>query len=64
MVARARPQPKGPLLRLDRDGEEPERLRGDEGRDALLFAPAMLIKHGRLLVGDKLSVVADDYDFG
>ena len=62
MVARARPQPDGLLLRFDRHGDEPECLRADDGRDALLFALAMLIKHGRLLVGDKLSVVvtADD----
>jgi hypothetical protein len=50
------------MLRFDRNGEEPERLRADDGRDAL-FALAMLIKHGRLLVGDKLSVLsADDHD--
>ena len=62
MVARARPQPDGLLLRFDRDGEEPEKLRADDGRDALLFELAMLIKHGRLLVGDKLSVHAADDD--
>jgi hypothetical protein len=62
MVARARPQPDGLMLRFDRNGEEPERLRADDGRDALLFALVMLIKHGRLLVGDKLSVVAADDD--
>jgi hypothetical protein len=50
------------MLRVDRNGEEPERLRADDGRDALLFALAMLIKHGRLLVGDKLSVAAADDD--
>lgn len=58
MVARARPQPDGLLLRFDCDGEEPEKLRADDGRDALLFALAMLIKHGRLLVGDRLSVLS------
>ena len=42
MVARPRPQPHG--LRFDRNGEEPDRLRADDGRDALLFALAMLIK--------------------
>jgi hypothetical protein len=62
MVARARPQPDGLLLRLDRAGEEPERLRADDGRDAFLFALAMLIKHGPLLVGDNLSVLAADDD--
>jgi hypothetical protein len=62
MVARTRPQPDGLMLRFDRNGEEPERLRADDGRDALLFALAMLIKHGRLLVGDKLSVAAADDD--
>jgi hypothetical protein len=31
-----------------------------DGRDALLFALAMLLKHGRLLVGDRLSVFAAD----
>jgi hypothetical protein len=62
MVARTSPQPDGLLLRLDRDGEEPECLRADDGRDALLFALAMLIEHGRLLVGDKLSVAAADDD--
>ena len=60
MVARVRPDPTGLLLRFDRNGKEPERLRADDGRDALLFALAMLIKHGRLLVGDKLSVLAAD----
>ena len=62
MVARVRPDPTGLMLRFDRDGEEPERRRADDGRDALLFALAMLIKHGRLLVGDTLSVVAADTD--
>jgi hypothetical protein len=62
MVARARPQPDGLTLRFDRDGEEPERLRADDGREALLFALAMLIKRGRLLVGDNLSVLAADDD--
>ena len=60
MVARARPDPTGLLLRFDRNGEEPERLRADDGRDALLFAIAMLTKHGRLLVGDTLRVFAAD----
>jgi hypothetical protein len=63
MVARTRPQPDGLMLRLDRDGEQPERLRADDGRDALLFAMAMLLKHGRLMIGDRLSVLAaDDHD--
>jgi hypothetical protein len=47
-------------LRFDRDGEEPGRLRADDGHDALLFALGMLIKHGRLPVGDNLSVLAAD----
>jgi hypothetical protein len=62
MVARTRHQPEGLMLRFDCDGEEPERLRADDRRDALLFALAMLIKHGRLLVGDTLSVLAADDD--
>lgn len=62
MVARVRPDPTGLLLRFDRNGQEPERLQADDGRDALLFALAILIKHGRLLIGDKLSVVAADDD--
>jgi hypothetical protein len=62
MVARVRAEPTGLLLRFDRRGEEPERLRADDGRDALLFAISMLLKHGRSLVGDKLSVVAADDD--
>jgi hypothetical protein len=62
MVARARPDSTGLLLRFGRDREEPERLRADDGRDALLFAIAMPIKHGRLLVGDKLTVPTTDDD--
>jgi hypothetical protein len=65
MVARVRPDPTGLMLRFDRDGEEPERLRAEDGRDALLLAVSMLLKHGRLLVGDRLSVLAahdDDID--
>jgi hypothetical protein len=62
MVARVRPDRRGLVLRFDRDGEEPERLRADDGRDALLFAISTLLKHGRLLVGDRLSVLAADDD--
>jgi hypothetical protein len=62
MVARVRLDPAGLILRLDRDGEELERLRADDCRDALLFAISMLFKHGRLLVGDRLSVLAADDD--
>jgi hypothetical protein len=39
-----------------------ERLRADD-RDALLFAFAVLIKHGRISVADRLGVLAaDDQD--
>jgi hypothetical protein len=65
MIARERPDPTALMLRFDRDGEEPERLRGGDSRDALVFAISMRLKHGRLFVGDKLSVLAaadDDID--
>jgi hypothetical protein len=40
-----------------------ERLRADDCRDDLLFAFAVLIKHGRISVGERLCVLAaDDQD--
>jgi hypothetical protein len=62
MVARTKPEPAALIVRFERDGEEIERARAKDGRQAVLRAASMVIGQGELRAGDVLRVVAADDD--
>ena len=56
MVARYKPEPQALVVTFERVGEEPIRVEVPDGEKAILRATAMILMHGRLHPGDRLTV--------
>jgi translation initiation factor IF-1 len=57
MVARVKPPAPGALVvTFERIGEEPIRVEVPDGEKAITRATAMILMHGRLQAGDRLTV--------
>jgi hypothetical protein len=68
MVGRVRHEPDALVVTFERDGEEPQTQLvigsaadpGRAGERAMIYALGMLLRRGRLLAGDRLTVEAAD----
>jgi hypothetical protein len=58
MVARCKPTSAALAVTFERVGEEPIRVEVPDGEKAILRATAMILMHGRLQPGDRLTVEA------
>jgi hypothetical protein len=58
MVARCKPTSAALVVSFERDGDPPIRVEVPDGEKALTRATAMILMHGKLQAGDRLTVTA------
>jgi hypothetical protein len=58
MVARCKPSSPALVVTFERIGDEPIRVEVTDGEKAITRATAMILMHGRLQAGDRLTVTA------